>query len=156
MITHMKHEHEFTLWVVVMTLGIHFLEEYALGLRGWLEYGLAVPVTWEQCHLVNVAVTLAAVGGAMVGWRAPALALLMPAVVIINAIGFHLAFSIIWQQYSPGTVTAVLLFVPAGLWAFVGASRDGVLMSRTIWGAAGGAVLLHAYLLWFHLMGPPG
>ena len=56
----------------------------------------------------------------------------MPAIVIINAIGFHLAFSIIWQRYSPGTVTAVLLFVPAGLWAFVGASRDGVLTRRAI------------------------
>jgi hypothetical protein len=151
----MKREHEFTLWVVIIALGLHFLEEYGLDLRSWLEYGLAVPVTWEQCHLVNVAVTLFAIGGAVVGWRVPEISLIMPAVVIFNALGFHLGFSILWQRYSPGTASALLLFVPAGLWAFVGASRDGVLSRRAIVCAIVGALGFHLYLLGFHLMGPP-
>jgi hypothetical protein len=151
----MKRDHEFTLWVVVMALAVHFLEEFCLDLRGWLEHVLMVPTTWEQFHLINAAITVFAIGGAVVGWRLPELSLVMPAVVLCNAVAFHLGFSIIWQRYSPGTITGALLFVPAGLWAFVGAARDGVLTRRAIWCAVAGAAAWHGYLLWFHLSGPP-
>lgn len=151
----MRREHEFTLWVVVMALGLHFLEEFALDLRTWLAYVLGVSATWEQFHLINAVVTLIAVGGAVVGWRRPELSLIMPAVVIVNAVAFHLGFSIIWWRYSPGTVSALLLFVPAGLWVFVGAHRDGVLTPRAVWVSVAAAAAIHLYLLAFHLAGPP-
>ena len=151
----MKPRHEFTLWFVVMVLGLHFLEEFALDIRTWLEGVLAVPVTWEQCHLVNAAVTLMAIGGAVIGWRRPELSLIMPAIVIVNAFFFHLGFSIIWRSYSPGTLSALLLFVPAGAWAFIGAHRDGVLTNRAIYVSVAGAVFVHLWLLTFHLLGPP-
>lgn len=151
----MQPRYEFTLWVVVMVLGLHFLEEFALDLRTWLEGVLRVPVTWEQCHLVNACVTLMAIGGTMIGWRRPEFSLIMPAIVIVNAIAFHLAFSIIWWSYSPGTLSALLLFVPAGLWCFVGASRDGVLTRRAIVVSVSAAVFVHLWLLAFQLFGPP-
>ncbi len=138
-----------------MVAGVHFLEEYALDLRSWLEYVLAVPVTWEQCHLVNVAVTMVAISGAMIGWRLPELSLIMPVTLIMNAIFFHIPFSFIWQRYSPGAATAGLLFVPVGFWALMGAKRDGVLTRRALVCAIVGAVLLHLSLLVFHLIGPP-
>jgi hypothetical protein len=151
----MARRYEFTLWVAVMVAGIHFLEEYALDLRSWLQYVLAVPVTWEQCHLVNVAVTMVAISGAIIGWRVPELSLITPAVLIMNAIFFHIPFSFIWQRYSPGAATAGLLFVPVGLWAFLGAKRDGVLTGRALFCAIVGGALFHLYLLVFHLIGPP-
>lgn len=151
----MKPTHEFTLWVVVMVLGLHFLEEFALDLRTWLQVVLQVPVTWEQCHLVNAAVTLMAIGGAVIGWRKPELSLIMPAIVIVNAIAFHLGFSIVWRSYSPGTLSALLLFVPAGLWCYIGAHRDGVLTRRAIYVSVAGSLFVHFWLLAFHLIGPP-
>jgi hypothetical protein len=151
----MKPTHEFTLWFVVMVLGLHFLEEFALDIRTWLQGVFQVPVTWEQCHLVNAAVTLMAIGGSVIGWRKPELSLIMPAIVIVNAFFFHLAFSIIWRSYSPGTLSALLLFVPAGLWCFIGAHRDGVLTRRAIYVSVAAAVFVHLWLLSFHLIGPP-
>ena len=151
----MKRTHEFTLWFVVMVLGIHFLEEFALDIRTWLQAVLHVPVTWEQCHLVNVSVTLMAIGGAVIGWRKPELSLIMPAILIINAIFFPLGFSIIWWSYSPGTLSALLFFVPAGVWSYVGAHRDGVLTRRALYVSAAAAVFVHLWLLSFHLIGPP-
>jgi len=151
----MKRTHEFTLWVVVMVLGLHFLEEFALDIRTWLQGVLQVPVTWEQCHLVNAAVTLTAIGGAVIGWRKPELSLIMPAIVIVNAIFFHLGFSIIWRSYSPGTLSALLLFLPACLWCYIGAHRDGVLTRRAIYLSVAGSVFVHLWLLSFHLIGPP-
>lgn len=155
-ITHMRETHEFTLWVVVMVLGLHYLEEFALDLRAWLELVLMVTATWEQFHLINVAVTLIAVGGAVIGWRRPEISLIMPAILIMNALLFHLGFSLIWGVYSPGTASGLLLFVPAGIWAFVGAHRDGVLTRRAIWVPAGCAAVVHLYMLAVHLVGPPG
>jgi hypothetical protein len=151
----MQTRHEFTLWVVVMVLGLHFLEEFALDIRTWLQGVFNVPVTWEQCHLVNAAVTLMAIGGAMIGWRKAELSLIMPAILIVNAFFFHLAFSIIWRSYSPGTVSALLLFVPSGVWCFIGAHRDGVLTRPALYVSAAGAVFVHLWLLSFHLIGPP-
>lgn len=151
----MRRRHEFTLWVVVMVMGLHFLEEFALDLRSWLEMVLQIPVTWEQAHLINAVVTLTAIAGAAIGWRSPALSLIMPAVLIVNAVGFHLAFTLVWGVYSPGTVSALVLFVPAGLWAFVGAHRDGVLTRRAIVIAGLIAVGIHMAMLGFHLAGPP-
>jgi hypothetical protein len=138
-----------------MVLGLHFLEEYALDLRSWLAMVLHVQVTWEQGHLINAAVTLMTIAGAAIGWRSPALSLLMPAVLIVNAFGFHLAFSVIWGAYSPGTLSALVLFVPAGVWAFIGAHRDGVLNRRVAAIAFLGAVAIHLALLAFHFAGPP-
>lgn len=151
----MRPRYEFTLWVVVMVLGLHFLEEFALDLRRWLEMVLYVQVTWEQAHLINAIVVLMAVSGAAIGWRLPALSLVMPAVLIVNAFGFHLGFSLIWGSYSPGTLSALVLFVPAGVWAFVGAHRDGVLTRRAVFVAIAGAIIIHLALLLFHLAGPP-
>jgi uncharacterized protein with HXXEE motif len=151
----MNRRFEFTLWVLVMVAGIHFLEEYALDLRSWLEYVLRVRVTWEQCHLVNAAVMLFAIGGAVIGWRVPELSMIMPGVFVLNALAFHIPFSFIWGRYSPGALTSGLLFVPAGLWAFVGARRDGVLSRRVLYCSIAGGVAWHLYLLAFHLIGPP-
>jgi len=138
-----------------MVLGLHFLEEFALDLRTWLEMVLRVPVTWEQAHLINAVVTLIAIAGAVIGWRSPALGLVMPAVLIVNALGFHLGFSIISATYSPGTVSALVLFVPAGVWAFIGAHRDGVLTRRAAVIATLLAIVVHLAMLFFHLAGPP-
>lgn len=151
----MRPTHEYTLWVVVMVLGLHYLEEFALDLRTWLQFVLSVPVTWEQMHLVNAVVTLMAVAGTAIGWRKPEVSLIMPAIVIVNAIVFHLGFSIAWWRYSPGTLSALVLFVPAGLWCFVGAHKDGVLTRRAIYVPIACAVGVHLWLLAFQLIGPP-
>jgi hypothetical protein len=151
----MTRRHDFTLWAILLVLGIHFLEEYALDFRGWFEFVLRLPVTWEQYHLVNVSVVLLAIACAAIGWRQPELALVMPAVLIVNAV-FHIGASLIWWRYSPGAATSGLLFVPAALWAFAGARRDGVLTRRAVWWAAAGAVAYHLCLLGFFVVGPPG
>lgn len=149
----MTRRYEFTLWAILVVLGLHFMEEYALDFRVWFQSVLGVPVTWEEYHIVNVAVVLLAVGCAAVGWKLPELSLVMPAVLIVNAL-FHVGASLIWR-YSPGAATSALLFVPTAIWTFVGASRDGVLTRRAIGCAAAGAIFLHVYMLGFHLVGPP-
>ena len=68
----------------------------------------------------------------MVGWRQPAVALIFPAFMLVNAILFHIAPVLATRIFSPGVITAVTLFLPIGGWAYYGAWRDGVLSTGTV------------------------
>jgi Protein of unknown function with HXXEE motif len=67
-----------------------------------------------------------------VGWRAPAFALALPGGLLINAIFFHVLPSIAARRPNPGCFTAVALYLPIGVWAYVAASDDGVLDAGTL------------------------
>jgi hypothetical protein len=137
---------EWTLWLIVAVIGVHIVEEHALNFNGWAARTLHAPVTAEDFHLTNAGVILYCLACAVIGWRAPAIALSSAAVVLLNAIGFHAATSVLVHAYSPGTATALLLFVPAGVAAYRAASRDGVLTRRAIVLSFGIALLWHAFL----------
>jgi hypothetical protein len=137
---------EWTLWLIVAVIGVHVVEEHALNFTGWAARALHAPVTAEDFHLTNAGIILYCVACAVIGWRAPAIALSGAAIVLLNAIGFHGATSILVRAYSPGTATALLLFVPAGIAAYRAAARDGVLTHRAIVLSFGIALLWHAFL----------
>jgi hypothetical protein len=138
-------DRSWVLWAIVAAIGVHIVEEYALNFTGWSRSALSVPLTWEDFHLVNAGVTLFAVACAVIAWRAPAFSLSSPALVILNAAGFHGGSSLL-AGYSPGTWTALLLFLPLGGYAYVAAARDGVLTRRVVLLSAAGGALWHLFL----------
>src|SRR5207247_2036591 len=73
-----------------------------------------------------------------IGWRLPAIALTYPALMVINAVFFHILPFVTTKKFSPGVISAVVLFLPLGGWLFYGAYTDGVL---TTWMAITAAVL---------------
>ncbi len=135
-----------TLWLIVAAIGVHIIEEHALNFSGWAAQTLHAPVSAEDFHLTNAGVVLYTVACAVIGWRAPTIALSSAGLVLVNALGFHLASSIVTGMYSPGTTTAVLLFVPAALAAYRAAARDGVLTRRVVLLSLGIAVFWHVFL----------
>jgi hypothetical protein len=137
---------EWTLWVIVAVIGVHIVEEHALNFNEWAARTLHAPVSAEDFHLTNAGIILYCVACAAIGWRAPAIALSSAAVVLLNALGFHSAMSIFVHEYSPGTATALLLFVPAGVAAYRAASCQGVLTRRAVVLSFGIALLWHAFL----------
>lgn len=140
------HAGAWTLWLIVGAIGVHIIEEHALNFNGWAARTLHVPLTSEDFHLTNAGVILYSIACAVVGWRAPAIALSSAALVFINALGFHLLSSLLLRAYSPGTTTSVALFVPAAIAAYRAAARDGVLTPRVVWLSAGIALMWHAYM----------
>jgi hypothetical protein len=135
-----------TLWLVVAAVGVHIIEEHALNFNGWAARALHAPVTAEDFHLTNAGVILYGIACAVIGWRAPAIALSSAALVLVNSIGFHLGASLLLGAYSPGTTTSVLLFVPSGIAAYRAAARDGVLTRRVVVLSFAIAVLWHAFM----------
>jgi Protein of unknown function with HXXEE motif len=107
------------------------LEEYELNWRDWARFVLHLPVEWGSFYIVNALVVVLGVCFAAVGWRAPWFGLGLPALMLINAIFFHVLPTVVTRVYSPGVFTAVTLFLPVAGWAYYGAWLDGVLTVQT-------------------------
>jgi hypothetical protein len=119
--------HEYVLWIAVAAYAVHILEEHELNWRDWARAVLRLPVDWRSFYLVNALVVVLGVSCATVGWRAPWYGLAFPAVMLINAMFFHVLPTLITRVYSPGMASAVALFFPVAGWAYGAAWADGAL-----------------------------
>ena len=124
--------HEYVLWVLVMAFAAHILEEYRLGWVKWATSALGLHVDETTFFLVNASAMVLAIAAAMIGWRLPEVSLCLPASLLANAIFFHILPTIGQSRLSPGTITAVVLYLPLTAWVYRCAWRDGVATRRVI------------------------
>lgn len=145
---------EDTLWVVVIVIALHVLEEYVLDFKGWIEVALGLNISWELFFVVNAAFLIFAIAGAMLGWRLPEVSLIMPALIGLNGLIFHVGLTIVQRRFSPGTITSALLFIPVASWTYYSAYRDGALTRRAlIVSLLGGALVMFYPLILLLLRG---
>lgn len=62
-----------------------------MGAYDWANHVLGPPVTWPDFYVTNAVVVVLGIVAAQVGWRLPAIALAFPALMLINAVFFHVA-----------------------------------------------------------------
>jgi hypothetical protein len=136
---------EIWLWVATAAYGIHMLEEFMLDWKTWANKVLKLPVDWPMFYVTNALVVVLGVIAAEIGWRLPVLSLAFPALMIINAVFFHILPFVAKRKYSPGLFSAIVLFLPLGAWLFYGAEKDGVLSAMTAVGAIALGAGLMAY-----------
>jgi hypothetical protein len=148
--------HHWVLWVLFAATALHVVEEHALGWQGWASetFGrlFGVKPTWADFWATNAALLAFGIAAAMVAWRAPGFALALPALCLINAIGFHIVPTVRAGAPNPGFFTAVALYVPIGIWAYLAAAADdrlsfgafllSVLIGAAVMAAAVGTLLL--------------
>jgi hypothetical protein len=129
-------DHDWVLWILVTASAFHVVEERGLGWQGWASGVLAPRIgmtpTWLDFWATNMMLIVFGVSAAAVGWRAPAFALIFPAGVLVNAVFFHILPTLQARRPNPGFFTAVLLYLPIGVWAYVAAADDGVLGAATL------------------------
>lgn len=116
-----------------------------LNWKDWANKVLQLPVDWPMFYVVNALVVVLGIIAAVIGWRLPAVSLAFPALMLINAVFFHILPCIITKKFSPGLISAVVLLLPVGAWLFYGADKDGVLSAMTVVGAFGLGAGLMAY-----------
>jgi hypothetical protein len=128
--------HEWVLWILTTAAAFHVVEERGLGWQGWaaqtLGPRLGVIPSWSDFWATNGLLIVFGISAAAVGWRAPAFALAFPALSLINAVFFHLLPSIHARRPNPGLLTAMLLYLPIGVWAYLAANSDGALDLATV------------------------
>jgi len=104
------------LWLCVAAYGIHVLEEYVFNWRAWARSVLKLPAEWNDSYITNALVIVLGIVSAMTATQWPILALGFPALMLINAVFFHIApFLVTRGRFSPGLLSAVLLFLPLSI-----------------------------------------
>jgi hypothetical protein len=147
-------QHEYLLWLLPLMYVGHILEEYTLNWRDWSRQISGIEVDWAYFYLVNAAVLVMGMVTAMIGWRAPMISLAMPAQMLINAVFFHILPTLRWRVFAPGTLTAVILFLPTALVVYAGAAADGVLTITVLAGSGIFGVIVMALPIVLLFLGP--
>ena len=93
---------EWTLWVVAVSCAFHVAEEYFTGWQEWARQTLGIVMPTTRFLAANTIFVIAALLLARVGWRRPALSLIIPSVTLVNAIFFHILPTIVQGRVSPG------------------------------------------------------
>lgn len=147
MATPQKATSEWTLWVVAASCAFHAAEEYLTGWQEWARQTLGIVMPTTRFLVANAVLVLAAFMLARVGWRRPALTLVIPSATLVNAVFFHILPTIVQRRESPGTWTAALLYVPFSSWALIGAARDGVARKAILTALIAGTLLMVSVVL---------
>lgn len=113
------------LWLCVAAYGVHVLEEYVFDWRNWAEQVLHLPARWDDFYVTNCLVIVVGITAAMIAPEYPAVALGFPGLMLINATFMHV-FPFVRKRgrFSPGLITAVLLFWPLGWFTMSAAQLD--------------------------------
>ena len=121
--------HEIWLWIATAAYGLHALEEFMLDWKTWANKVLKLPVDWPIFYVVNALVVVLGIVAAAIGWRLPALSLAFPALMLINAVFFHILPFVVTKKFSPGLISAAL---------YSCRSASGCSMGRQGWCLVGG------------------
>jgi hypothetical protein len=131
-------------WLALGAYSVHMLEEFTFNWRDWARNVLHFNVSWEQFYITNAVVVVLGIVAAELAATVPAVALGFPALMLINATFFHLLpFLATRGRFSPGLITAVILFYPVGVACYARASAAGDLNA----GSLTGSLLLGAALM---------
>ena len=146
--------HAFVLWLMLFAYALHILEEHTLDWLGWARSTLKLDLSWTDFYVTNAIVVVAGICTAMIGWQLPEVSLMFPALALVNALVFHIGPTLVRRRFSPGTISAGLLFLPVGIWSYYGAYLDGSLTTQIgVVSAIGGAVLMAYPIVLLRLKG---
>lgn len=129
-----------TLWVVAVSCALHATEEFLTGWQLWARETLGIVMPTTVFLGMNTVLVIAGLLLAPIGWRRPALTLVIPVATVVNAVVFHILPSVLTARVSPGLYTATALYLPFSSWAVVAAARHGAprtaLLTALVAGAA--------------------
>lgn len=144
-------------WLALAAYTLHIMEEFALDWRDWARSVIGLPVEWTYFYITNAAVIVLGIVQAQLANVLPVVALAFAAVMLINATFFHVLPIIVTKgRFSPGAITAVLLFYPVGIGMYRTAAAQGLLTRGVLLGSMlSGAVLMAYPIILLRLKGLP-
>jgi hypothetical protein len=136
-------------WLAALVYALHVMEEHTFNWRDWARGALGLPAEWNDFYVTNAAVIVFGVIAAELVPALPVVPLAYAALMLVNAVLFHFLPMIRTKgRFSPGVITAALLFLPVGIGEFVEASQEGILSGAV----AGSAFIIGALLMAFPIV----
>jgi hypothetical protein len=133
-------------WLSMAAYAIHIMEEYSFDWRNWARAVIKLPVEWSDFYVTNAVVVALGIAQAQLAPAWPLAALIFASLMLINAVFFHVLPMVrTGGRFSPGVVTAIVLFLPAGIAVWRRAANDGLLDTTTVVLAIAGGAALMAY-----------
>lgn len=137
-------------WLLVIAYGAHVMEEYILNWKKWVLTVANIDISWNEFIITNAVVIISSICFAMIGFNNPYISLMLPALMIINAIFFHILPTIIKRQFSPGVLTSIILFLPLSLLAYYEAYKLNFLNTELLVTTICGGSIIMAYPIFLH------
>lgn len=144
-------------WLALGAYALHIMEEFQLDWRNWARAVIGLPVEWADFYVTNAVVVVLGIVQAQLAPTLPIVPLTFASLMLINATFFHVA-PVLWTRgrFSPGLVTALVLFYPVGTAMFLAASAEGTLTpSLALAAFLGGAALMAMPIVLLRLRGRP-
>ena len=109
-------------WIAVFAAIIHILEEYYCG---WINWAKSFVPTVKKSHfiVVNFLFVCTCVLAAIL--QILELKISIFSLLIINAF-VHLVPTIVKRKYSPGLVSAMLLYIPIGIFGYIATFKENI------------------------------
>jgi hypothetical protein len=134
---------DYIFWIALAAYAFHILEEYTYDWKTWAQKILKLEVSWDNFYVTNIIVLFFGIACAEVGWSHPTFSLIFPALMIVNALFFHiLPYIRSNRKFSPGMFTAIFLFLPIGIACFTNAVNLGVTLRSLMLAGLGGAMAM--------------
>ena len=141
----------FLSWALLMVALVHIVEEF-LWPGGFLDWyrryqpSIASSLTRGFAVVINVALLLACIVVGLLGSTPRGIALwLTLAALLLSNMGFHLVASLSSRTYSPGLMTALVLYGPLCVYGYVRFLRNG---NASVGTACAAFVVGSSYPLW--------
>ena len=140
-------------WIAIAAYAIHVLEEYTLDWKTWALLALGLRFDWPTFYVGKSVVLVLGIVSAQIAPQTPILALCFPALLLVEATFSHVLPVVLMRgQFSPGLLTAVLLFYPIGGYCYWAVFQTGLLTkSSLVASLVGGAVLTTLPLFFLRL-----
>jgi Protein of unknown function with HXXEE motif len=133
-------------WLSMAAYAAHVMEEFTFDWRNWARAVIKLPVEWSDFYVTNAVVIALGIAQAELAPTLPFAPLVFASLMMINAVFFHIVpFVRMRGRFSPGLITAIVLFIPAALAVWLRAKNDGVVDLQTGMLAIGGGAVLMAY-----------
>lgn len=131
-------------WLAMSAYSLHIMEEFMFDWRNWAREVIKLPVEWPDFYITNSVVVAVGIAQAMLAPTMPLIPLAFTGLMLINAVFFHfLPIVRAKGRFSPGAITAAVLFIPSIIFTWSTALQTGV----ADWGTIALGVLLGAVLM---------
>jgi hypothetical protein len=136
---------QYIFWILIIAYLAHVMEEYYFNWKEWVYTLTGINIPWYEFSVINFIVIIYGICIAMIGIKNLYISLTFPALMIINAVIFHIIPTLFKRKISPGVFTSVILFLPLSIMTFYKLNQINKLEKNNIIIAFVGGLIIMLY-----------